>query len=58
MFSYFIVIFVSRFAGGDIGDGDSEPCDRFIFLGGGGISSPVVEGGERAAARDAWETGR
>jgi hypothetical protein len=38
--------------------GDSEPCDRFTFLLGGATSSDEFEGGERAAARDACETGR
>jgi hypothetical protein len=56
VFSYFIIVFDSLFAGGDIGDGDSELCDRFIFLDGGSVE--FVEGGERAAARDACETGR
>ena len=41
--------------GGDI-EGESA-CDRFIFFEGG--CSSAVEGGERrAAARDAWDTGR
>jgi len=56
VFSYFIVVFGSRFAGGDTGVGDAEPCDLFNFLGGGSVG--VAEGGERAAALDAWDTGR
>lgn len=44
----------SDFEGGDIGEGDFEPCDRFIFFDGCCSGVGVVEGGERvAAAREA-----
>lgn len=41
----------SRRNGGDIGAGDTDPCDRFIFFAGGCSETGVVAGGERVTGR-------